>query len=116
MSAAEEDRATATDVLDRLEEVVAARLRERPAGSYVVHLDEEGDAAVAAKLIEEAYEVVGALGEEEPDRAAHLVHEAADLLFHLLVLLGRAGIPLESVRAELAARFGIGGLTRDKRT
>ena len=104
------------DVLDRLEAVVRQRLRERPAGSYVVELDDGGDPAVAAKLVEEAYEVVHALGEEEETaRRAALIHEAADLLFHLFVLLGRADVTLDDVRGELAGRFGLGGLTEKSR-
>jgi phosphoribosyl-ATP pyrophosphohydrolase len=42
--------------------------------------------------------------------AAHTAHEAADLIFHALVGLEAAGVPLDSVFAELRKRFGISGL------
>ena len=41
---------------------------------------------------------------------AHLIHEAADLVYHLFVMLGFRDIKLAEVEAELARRFGISGL------
>jgi len=93
-------------VLERLEQVIAERRRERPAGSYVTRLLEGGEAAMTAKLLEEAAE----LAEADPGDAKHTAHEAADLLFHALVLLGARGVALAEVCAVLEGRFGIGGL------
>ena len=92
------------DVIDRLERVVESRLRERPAGSYVVTLLDGGEPALAAKLREEADELARAAGD-----AAATAHEAADLLFHVLVLLGARRVRFADVCAELERRFGTGG-------
>jgi phosphoribosyl-ATP pyrophosphohydrolase len=97
---------TAT-VLDRLFEVVVARRDERPEGSYVVRLLDGGWQAIEAKLREEAQEVVDA-ARDESDEA--LAHEAADLIFHLWVMLASRGLEPSAVYAELERRFGIGGL------
>lgn len=93
--------------LARLEQVIAARRAADPATSYVAKLFAAGRPRIARKLGEEAVEtVIAALG---ADRAA-LTGEAADLLFHLLVLLADAGIPLADVLAELERREGLSGI------
>ena len=47
---------------------------------------------------------------EGTEHAAHTAHEAADLIFHVLVGLEAAGVPPESVFAELRRRFGVSGI------
>ena len=94
-------------ILDRLFEVIIARRDERPEGSYVVGLLDGGWEAIEAKVREEAQEVVEAARDESD---AAVAHEAADLLFHLWVLLASRGLSPEAVYTELARRFGIGGL------
>jgi phosphoribosyl-ATP pyrophosphohydrolase len=89
------------DPLDRLEAVIAARRGGDPAASYVAALTAQGRPHLARKFGEEAVEtVIAALGD---DRAA-LTAEAADTIFHLLVLLADAGVTLDDLRAELARR------------
>lgn len=78
--------------------------------SYTNRLLEGGVAKVGAKVTEEAAEVVEAAGEPGDEGRAHTVREAADLVYHLFVLLGVRDIPLAEVEAELARRFGISGL------
>jgi phosphoribosyl-ATP pyrophosphohydrolase len=95
------------EILDRLYEIVCARRDERPDGSYVVQLLDAGWSEMAAKVREEAEEVVVA-GRDESDPA--LTHEVADLLFHVWVLMASRGIAPDAVYAELASRFGIGGI------
>lgn len=96
-----------SQVLDRLFEVIERRREDRPAGSYVVTLLDAGLPAIAAKVREESEEVIRAAFDED----AHAVaHEAADVVFHLFVLLAARGIQPGAVYAELARRFGIGGL------
>ncbi len=97
---------TAT-ILDQLFEVIRSRRAERPPGSYVVSLLDGGWEAIEAKVREEAGEVVAA-AKGESDQA--LAHEAADLLFHLWVMLASRGVEPSDVYAELARRFGLGGL------
>ena len=94
------------DPLDRLDATIAARRGADPGSSYVASLFAKGRPHIARKLGEEAVEtLVAALGD---DRSA-LTAEAADLLFHLLVLLADAGLSLADVRAELARREGVSG-------
>lgn len=88
-------------VLTRLASTVADRARTRPPGSYTARLLAEGVGKVAQKVGEEAVEtVVAATSEDE----ARLTSEAADLLYHLLVLLEAKQLPLERVLEELAQR------------
>lgn len=100
-----------TSILPDLLAVIADRKANPPAGrSYVVSLLEGGTAKIGSKITEEAGEVVEAADEPGDPGRAHLVHEVADLLFHTLVLLGLKDIPWSEVEAELARRFGIGGI------
>ncbi|MGC6399821.1 phosphoribosyl-ATP diphosphatase [Sphingomonas sp. FW199] len=95
------------DPLDALELTIRARLGADPDTSYVARLHSKGRAKIAQKLGEEAVEtVIAAL---DGDRAA-LTAEAADLVFHLIVLLAESGVTLADVRAELALREGVSGL------
>ncbi|WP_174298551.1 phosphoribosyl-ATP diphosphatase [Sphingomonas bacterium] len=99
--------APAPDLLDRIEATIRGRRSGDPDASYVARLTARGRAAIAQKLGEEAVEaVIAAMG----DDPAAIVPEAADLVFHLLVLLADAGLRLDDVRAELARREGTGGL------
>jgi phosphoribosyl-ATP pyrophosphohydrolase/phosphoribosyl-AMP cyclohydrolase len=87
--------------LDTLGEVIGARLTARPEGSYTARLAAAGVTRVAQKVGEEGLEVAlaGAGGSD-----AEVVAEAADLLYHVLVLLRVRGLPLERVIGELRAR------------
>ena len=94
------------DALTRLETIVTERLAADPASSYVASLKANGLPAIARKLGEEATEaVVAALAGSDEE----LVGEAADVLFHLTVLLAAKGIALERVMAELERREGTSG-------
>ncbi|MES2442960.1 MAG: phosphoribosyl-ATP diphosphatase [Pseudomonadota bacterium] len=95
------------DPLDRLEATIRDRRTGDPSASYVAKLTAKGRAKIAQKLGEEAVETV--IAAIEDDKAA-LTGEAADLMFHLLVLLADAGVSLDDVRAELARRVGVSGL------
>ena len=96
-----------SDALFRLEATIAARRNADPASSYVAKLNAKGLGKIAQKLGEEATEtIIAALSEGREE----LVGESADLLFHLLVLLGSKGIPLAAVLAELDRREGVSGI------
>lgn len=96
----------AEDIFDRLEATIAARRVADPGTSYVAALTAKGRAHLARKFGEEAVEtVIAGLGD---DRQA-LTGEAADTIFHLMVLLADAGVMLDDVRNELARREGVSG-------
>jgi phosphoribosyl-ATP pyrophosphohydrolase len=85
--------------------------------SYVADLMRGGVAKIGAKIVEEAAEVVEAGDEHGDSGHAHLVKEAADLVFHTAVLLGFRDVGWSEVEAELARRFGISGITeKESRT
>jgi phosphoribosyl-AMP cyclohydrolase / phosphoribosyl-ATP pyrophosphohydrolase len=88
-------------LLTRLATTIAHRAEERPSGSYTVRLLDAGAAKISQKVGEEAVEVVVAANAEDDRR---LASEAADLLFHLLVLLQARGVPLDAVWEELEGR------------
>ena len=89
------------DVLSALDALIARRAQERPEGSYTTRLFEAGIRRIAQKVGEEGVET--ALAAVVQDDAA-LLGEAADLLYHLLVLLRARGLGLDDARRVLAAR------------
>jgi phosphoribosyl-ATP pyrophosphohydrolase len=92
--------------LSDLEKRVAARAEVSAAESYTRALIDKGVAHCAKKLGEEAFETAIAAVQEDKSR---LVSEAADLLYHLLVLLKARGVTLAEVEAELAKRTAQSG-------
>jgi phosphoribosyl-ATP pyrophosphohydrolase len=93
--------------LEQLAETIAERVRSGDASSYTAKLARDGVAACAKKLGEEAVEA--ALAGVQGD-AGELTKEAADVLYHLLVLLEVSGVPFSAVKAELGRRTGQSGL------
>lgn len=90
-----------------LAKIVAERARSRDAGSYTAKLVGAGVGKCAKKFGEEAVEA--ALAAVAEDDAA-LTLEAADVLYHLLVMLEARSVPLDAVMAELESRTAQGGL------
>lgn len=93
--------------LSMLEEIVARRAAASPDESWTAKLVAVGQLKAAKKLGEEAVETVIAAVSNDRN---NLTYEAADLLFHLLVVLKIADIPLSDVMDELARRTGQTGL------
>ena len=93
--------------LDDLEVRIATRAAASPDESYTARLIARGMDKCAQKLGEEATEAVIAA---VTGNRAELVKEAADLLYHLLVVLRAADLPLAEVMAELDARTAQSGL------
>ena len=91
----------ADSVLARLDRLVATRAASRPEGSYTTRLFESGVRRIAQKVGEEGVETALAAVAQD-DKA--LVGEAADLAYHLLVLLRSRGLGLADLEAQLAAR------------
>ena len=87
--------------LHELESLVTERLRDAPEGSYTARLASQGVKRIAQKVAEEGVETaLAATGGAREE----LVGEAADLLYHLLVLLRVKEVPLAEVERELARR------------
>ena len=92
--------------LARLQVVIRDRKGGDAGSSYVASLFAKGRAKIAQKVGEEATEtVIAAL----TGSAEELTAEAADLLFHLMILLEDAGSNLDAVLAELERRDGVSG-------
>jgi phosphoribosyl-ATP pyrophosphohydrolase len=106
----QESRPQSHSILAQLMAVIDERRRTRPEKSYTTRLFEGGLSAIGAKVREEAEEVVEAAAETDAGAHNHLAREAADLVYHMLVLLSFREVTFEEVEAELARRFGISGL------
>jgi phosphoribosyl-ATP pyrophosphohydrolase len=91
-------------VLDSLFSTIEARKRDLPEGSYTASLftHEKGENRVLEKLGEEATEIVLAAKDDDDEE---LLHESADFVYHLLVLLAMKGLSVDDLREELEARF-----------
>ncbi|WP_332897884.1 MULTISPECIES: phosphoribosyl-ATP diphosphatase [unclassified Haladaptatus] len=91
------------DVIDELFDLIESRKEELPEGSYTTSLftHEKGENAVLEKLGEEVTELILAAKDDDHDE---LAHEAADIVYHMLVLLSMKDMDLEDLRAELADR------------
>jgi len=95
------------DTLIRLEHTIAQRADAAPESSYVASLLAKGRGKIAQKVGEEATEtIIAALSGD----TVHVTAEAADLIFHLLILLRDVGVTLDDVLAELDRRDGVSGL------
>jgi phosphoribosyl-AMP cyclohydrolase / phosphoribosyl-ATP pyrophosphohydrolase len=95
-----EPRRVVHEALPALQRTLQARVAERPEGSYTVELL-DNPTLIGEKVEEEAEEVVRAAREESDERVAE---EAADVIYHLSVLLAARGVPLAAVLEELNAR------------
>ncbi|MFS8630545.1 MAG: phosphoribosyl-ATP diphosphatase [Bacillales bacterium] len=84
-----------------LEKIIDQREKERPEGAYTTYLFDKGVDKILKKVGEEAAEVIIAAKNRDKDE---LQWEAADLLYHLLVLLREQKVPLADVLSVLAKR------------
>ena len=91
---------SADAVFSRLIDVIEDRRRNRPAGSYTSYLFGQGEEKIRKKTGEEAVELILARDDAE------IVHETADLVYHLLVLLCERGIGFGRILGELERRAG----------
>jgi phosphoribosyl-ATP pyrophosphohydrolase len=97
--------------LDQLEQTILQRQAAGQAdASYTARLLSGGVAKIGPKVVEEAGEVVEAAAEPGEEGRQHTIREAADVLYHLMVLLSARDIRLANVEGELALRFGMSGL------
>lgn len=102
---------TAADtVLAQLMSVIQDRKRNPSEKSYTASLFQGGLTKIGSKILEEAHEVVEAAAEPGDTGRAHLIYESADLIYHLMVMLGYHDIPISDVEQEIARRFGMSGI------
>ena len=95
------------EILGRLEATIAQRRAGDPSASYVAKLNAKGLAKIAQKVGEEGTEtVIAALAGDRKE----LIGEAADLIFHLMVLLSAKDVPIAEVLDELERREGTSGI------
>jgi len=94
-------------VLHELEKTIVARKSADPESSWTAKLLHKGPEKCAEKFGEEAIE---AIIEAVKGDTAGMTSEAADVLYHLLVMLAARGVTLAEVEAELAKRSGISGI------
>ena len=88
-------------LLERIFEVIKERIRNPSEKSYVSRLTAEGEDAVLQKIGEEAVEIILAAKENKPKE---ITHEAADEIFHIMVLFAQKGYTLNSIFEELERR------------
>ena len=96
-----------SDVLNRLAELLEERKSADPQSSYVAKLYAKGMDSILKKIGEEAAETIIAAKDGDPQK---IVYETADLWFHCLVMLAKAGLKPQDVLDELARREGLSGL------
>ena len=99
-----DEDADADQILTELFAVIEDRKETLPEDSYTASLftHEKGENAVLEKLGEESTELLLAATDDDRDEIAH---EAADIVYHLLVLLSMKDMELDDLRAELAERM-----------
>ena len=97
-----------SDVLDRLAELLEQRKSANPDSSYVAKLYAKGMDSILKKVGEEATETVIAAKGGNKDE---IIYETADLWFHTLIMLAKAGLKPQDVLDELARREGLSGIT-----
>lgn len=101
---------SSVNVLAALMAVIEDRRANPPEKSYTTKLFKGGVPKIGEKIMEEAAEVVEAAGEEGEEGRQHLIYEAGDLIYHLMVMLGHREITLAEVESELGRRFGVSGI------
>ncbi len=97
-------------VFAKLMTTIESRRANPPPNSYTAKLFEGGVKKIRNKIVEEAAELFEAAAEPEPSGRSHVLYEAADLVYHLFVLLAVQDIALAELEQELARRFGTSGL------
>ena len=96
-----------SDILNRLADLLEQRKSADPAKSYVAKLYAKGMDSILKKVGEEATEtVIAAKGGKREE----IIYETADLWFHTLIMLSKAGLKPQDVLDELARREGLSGI------
>lgn len=101
---AEEERAVDAKIVERIFEVVVDRVKNPTKESYVSRLTARGEDAILQKIGEETVELILAT---KGNRPKEIIHEATDILFHILVLFAQKGFKLQEVFEELERRHQV---------
>lgn len=96
-----------SDILSLLDEVLESRKQADPEESYTAELFANGQDKILKKLGEETTELIIA---SKSGERADIIHEAADLWFHVLVMLKHHELSSHDILEELERRFGLSGL------
>ncbi len=96
-----------SDILNRLADMLESRKSADAEGSYVAKLYTKGMDAILKKIGEEATETILAAKGGNRDE---IIYETADLWFHTLIMLAKAGLKPQDVLDELARREGLSGI------
>lgn len=96
--------------LRRLMDTLQQRAATRPPKSYTTKLLDGGIEKIGGKIREEAEELIEAAAEPEAAGREHFVYEAADLLYHTMVMLAWRGVDIDEIANELQRREGTSGL------
>ncbi len=99
------------EIIKKLERVLLDRKINNTSNSYVSSLYAGGDELILKKITEEATEVIMAVKDNNNQK---IIHEVADLYFHILVLLNHKNITTDKITKELSRRFGVSGLIEKK--
>ena len=99
-----------TDILDRLMSQLHQRAIDMPEGSYTTKLIHGGLSKMGGKVVEEVFELVEAAREAGPQGRQHTICEAADVVYHLMVILATRQISMDELRVELERREGVSGI------
>lgn len=97
-----EQRKAGHEIFNDLDKVIEKRWQEQPEGSYTVKMAKKGENALLKKLGEETVEVVMACQEKDEDK---IIHEAADLIFHLVLAIKFFNVSPAQVLQQLNDRF-----------
>jgi len=97
-------------VVHNLMQTIEDRKANPQERSYTVKLLTGGAAKIAGKIAEETVELIEAADEAGEEGRRHAVMEAADLVYHTLVMLAHCDVKLADVEAELSSRFGVSGI------
>ena len=96
-----------SDILKELAQTIEARKSADPESSWTAKLLSKGPEKCAEKFGEEAVEAIIACAKDDRE---NLTYEAADVLYHLTVMLASRGVALDDVLTELARRQGVSGI------
>ena len=111
VSEADESVSANYSISDQLYHVIQERKKSDPSKSYVASLLQKGENSYLKKVIEEAGEFSFAI---KDNNEKEIIHEAADLAFHVLVALGDKNINPDRIKQELSKRFGLSGIEEKK--